>query len=280
MRTIVVGNEKGGCGKSTVAAHLAIALLGLGYRVASIDIDSRQQTLSRFFANRAAYAAARSLALPSPDHAPLAPVDDGQPLPARLDSLARAYDVVVIDTPGADTPLARLAHGHADVLVTPVNDSFVDLDVLAEVDADSFAVARPSRYSAMVWEQKKARAARDRAGIDWVVMRNRLSHIDARNKRRVAAALEALAPRIGCRLIPGFAERVVFRELFPRGLTVLDLGLVKTPLTMSHVGARSELRGLLAAVLRGAAGDGTSGRVDADAGGRAAGGTGREARGG
>ena len=103
----------------------------------------------------------------------------------------------------------------------------------------------------MVWEQKKARAARG-AEIDWVVLRNRLSPLDARNKRRVGAALEALAPRFGCRAVPGFAERVVFRELFPQGLTVMDLGVAGVRMTMSHVGARSELRGLLEATLRGA----------------------------
>ncbi len=254
MRVIVVGNEKGGSGKSTIAAHLVVGLLGLGYRVASLDIDSRQHTLTRFLANRAAHAEANGLALPLPDHELFPLVGSRAPLPDRLAELAGDHDVAVIDSPGSDTPLSRLAHSHADVLVTPVNDSFVDLDVLADIDPDTDGVAAPGRYSAMVWEQKKVRAARDRAEIDWVVMRNRLSHIDARNKRRVETALTALAPRVGCRLIPGFAERVIFRELFPRGLTVLDLGVAGIRMTMSHVGARSELRGLLEAALRGAAG--------------------------
>ena len=253
MRAIVVGNEKGGSGKSTAAVHLVVGLLGLGLRVAALDIDSRQRTMTRFFANRAAYGRARGLALPLPGGETLASGSaDAAPLADRLAALAEDRDAAVIDCPGSDTPLARAAHAHADVLVTPVNDSFVDLDSLAEVDPETFRVVRPSRYSETVWEHKKTRAARDGAGIDWVVMRNRLSHLDARNKRLVGAALEQLAPRVGCRLIPGFAERVIYRELFPRGLTVLDLGAVGVRMTMSHVGARSEVRGLLEAALGGA----------------------------
>ena len=254
MRVVVVGNEKGGSGKSTVAAHLVVGFLGLGYRVAALDLDTRQRTMTRFFANRAAHAEAKDLALPLPRRELFPAVGGGGPLPDRLAALAPAHDIAVVDTPGADTPLSRLAHSCADVLVTPVNDSFVDLDALAEIDPEDFSVVRPSHYAAMVWEQKKARAARDRGVIDWVAMRNRLSHLDARNKRRVLAALEALAPRVGYRLVPGFSERVVFRELFPRGLTVLDLGAAGVRMTMSHVGARLELRTLLEATLRGAAG--------------------------
>ena len=254
MRVIVVGNEKGGSGKSTAAVHLALGLLGLGYRVASLDIDSRQQTMTRFFQNRTAYGEAEGLALPQPDHQVVKPGGRNVPLPERLDALAEEYQLVVIDSPGADTAQSRLAHSFADVLVTPINDSFVDLDALAVIDPESWKVLRPSRYAEMVWQQKKVRAKRDRREIDWVVMRNRLTHIDARNKRRIEAALAEMAPRIGCRLIPGFAERVIFRELFPRGLSVLDLGVVGMRMTMSHMGARSELRSLLQAVLRGAAG--------------------------
>jgi chromosome partitioning protein len=97
----------------------------------------------------------------------------------------------------------------------------------------------------MVWEQKKRRALTDGGSIDWIVMRNRLASLDARNKRRIGKLVEELARRIGFRLAPGFSERVVFRELFPRGLTLLDLADAGTALTLSHVAARQELRGLL-----------------------------------
>jgi chromosome partitioning protein len=96
-----------------------------------------------------------------------------------------------------------------------------------------------------VWEQKKQRAQRDGGSIDWIVMRNRLATLDARNKRRVGGLIEQLAKRIGFRLAPGFSERVIFRELFLKGLTLLDLAESGTEMTFSHVAARQELRGLL-----------------------------------
>jgi chromosome partitioning protein len=260
MRIIVVGNEKGGSGKSTAAVHIALGLLVTGRRVATLDVDSRQQTFTRFLSNRAQYAETHDLDLLLPDHRILAPADLNDKAAAeeeterRLDAtiaeLEASADYLVIDGPGSDTVLSRHAHSHADLLITPVNDSFVDLDVLADIDSESFRVMRPSRYCAMVFDQKKKRAARDGGSIDWVVMRNRLAHLNARNKQRVEAALDALAPRVGFRVLPGFAERVIFRELFPRGLTVLDLGAAGIRMTMSHVGARNEVRNLLGAVVR------------------------------
>jgi chromosome partitioning protein len=157
---------------------------------------------------------------------------------------------IVIDTPGSDTYLSRLGHAQADVLITPLNDSFLDLDVLAHIDADRRRALAPSVYSQMVWEQRQWRARNGRTPIDWVVMRNRLSHVDARSKRDVARLLHQLAKRIGFRLAPGFGERVIFRELFPKGLTLLDLRErgAGVPLNMSHLAARQEVRELFRAV--------------------------------
>jgi chromosome partitioning protein len=157
-------------------------------------------------------------------------------------------DFVVVDTPGSDAYLSRLAHEHADTLITPINDSYLDIDVLAQIDRRRREVLAPSRYSQMVWEHNNRRVLSGRPPIDWVVMRNRLSHIEARNKREIAGLLTQLARRIGFRLAPGFGERVVFRELFLKGLTILDLpeaegaGLPSNP---SHLAGRAEIRALL-----------------------------------
>ena len=258
-RIIVVGNEKGGSGKSTAAMHLVVGLLRAGGRVGSIDVDSRQATLSRYLDNRRATIAAKAPDLPMPEHTRVefsrargeeADADERARFEAALADLASRSDVVVIDTPGADTFLSRLAHSHADTIVTPMNDSFVDLDLLAKIDADTLKVVRPSLYAEMVWETKKARALRDGGSIDWIVMRNRLAAVEARNKRAVGEVLERLARRIGFRLAPGFGDRVIFRELFLQGLTLLDLGdrRLGVALSMSHLAARQEVRDLLAAV--------------------------------
>ena len=182
---------------------------------------------------------------------------DSTPLEiARLKELlitAKAHsDFIIIDTPGSDTELSRLGHSAADTLLTPINDSFLDFDLLAKCDAESLESGRPSLYSEFVWDCRKRRLMADRKhpNIEWVVMRNRVSSVEARNKRKVAAAIEKVSSRIGCRIAAGLSERVIFRELFPLGLTVLDLPVagLAMPLTMSHIAARQEVRALLSAL--------------------------------
>ncbi len=258
---IVVGNEKGGTGKSTVAMHLVVSLLSLGASVGSIDLDARQATLTRYMENRRRHAG-RGSPLALPDHAAVPPTENAAADEARfLDVLEwqrSRHDVVVIDTPGSNHPLSRLGHSFADTLVTPLNDSFIDLDVLATVDPDSMKISRPSHYSEMVWETKKLRALRgERTVVEWVVLRNRLSTLDARNKREMERLLGDLSKRIGFRLVGGLCERVIYRELFLEGLTLLDLGEGSgVEMSLSHVAARQELRRLvdnlgLAAIMKG-----------------------------
>jgi len=254
---IVVGNEKGGAGKSTVAIHLAVALMRMGKTVGVIDLDLRQATLTRYLENRRRWAQRRSAALPmplektlpTPAARSLDDVEDEEQAAwdAALAALKAECDFIIVDAPGGDTHYARLAHASADTIVTPINDSFVDFALLADVDPETFEVGRPSVYAAMVWECRKLKARTQRRTIDWVVMRNRISMLDALNKRRVWDGLKKLSERIGFRLAPGFCERVIYRELFPAGLTLLDLteSGSKAPFTMSHVAARQELRELI-----------------------------------
>ncbi len=259
-KVIVVGNEKGGAGKSTIAIHIVTGLLHAGARVAVIDLDLRQQSMGRFFAHRRAWLAAAGEAAPAPLELPLAV--DGAVLARAGDAEALARfeaafgqaqaeaDFVVIDTPGGDTAISRAAHGLADVIVTPMNDSFVDFDMLGQVDPVTLELKRPSLYSETVWNSRKARAARDGRSIDWMVLRNRLAPTEARNRRRVDERVQALSRRVGFRVGPGLRDRVIYRELFPFGLTVADLSPTIRPVAMSlqHVAARQELRALMGAL--------------------------------
>jgi chromosome partitioning protein len=256
---IVVGNEKGGSGKSTVAMHVIVSLLLDGFEVGSIDIDSRQGTLTRYFENREHTAEGLPKKLPMPEHVSIsrskatsvteATEEEAAALDEALERL-RKMDFIVIDTPGSDSTLSRRAHILADTLITPLNDSFLDLDVLGRIDKTGKRVTRPSIYAEMVWDQRKRRAAAGGKPIDWVVLRNRLTTLDARNKREIARLLGELSKRIGFRIVPGFTERVIFRELFPRGLTLLDLTKVDAgiELGMSHLAARQEIRELVTAL--------------------------------
>jgi chromosome partitioning protein len=242
MRVIVVGNEKGGAGKSTIAVHLAVALAHEGANVAVLDLDTRQQSTGHFFANRARWTEANGAALPSPRA-----IGEAPSLEAALNDAAHD-DFVVIDTPGADTALSRAAHRHADLIVTPMNDSFVDFDVLGLVDPVTLELKRPSLYSETVWEARKLRAAERGRALEWVVLRNRLASSDPHNRRRVDERLVALSRRVGFRILHGLRDRVIYRELFPFGLTVADLGpkVRPVPPSIGHVAARQELRMLMA----------------------------------
>lgn len=254
-QVIVFGNEKGGTGKSTTAMHVVISLLASGARIAVIDLDRRQQTLTRYLENRSSYARKHNLALRCPEVHTL-PVS-GQPNIAEreqeeaafltnfIDRLDPLNDVIVIDCPGSDTPLARLAYALATTLVTPLNDSFVDLDIIAQVDPDTYDVGKLSLYSETIWESRKQRALAGKRGLDWIIMRNRIGTTESKNKRRVDGVLKKLRGRIAFRYVPGLSERVIYRELFPRGLTLVDLIEVGAKLSMSHVAARQELRNLM-----------------------------------
>ena len=235
---VVFANEKGGTGKSTTAVHTAIALAAMGSRVAALDLDARQRTMTRYLENRDSTIRRLEKDLPRATYEVLG---DGASLDEAIDRLAAEADVVVIDTPGRDDPVAREAILKADTLVTPMNDSFVDLDLIGQVHPENFKVTKPSFYAELIWNSRTQRAKVTGKSVDWVVLRNRLQHIDSHNLRRVGAALDELARRVGFRVIPGLGERVIYRELFPKGLTLLDfeqLGEVG----ISHIAARQELR--------------------------------------
>ena len=251
---IVIGNEKGGSGKSTTSMHVAVALMMKGYRVATIDVDGRQGTLSRYIANREIFNKKMGRDYPVPEHyritghaadgvtdAELA--EESERLRLVIEGTGLSHDIVVIDTPGAANKLSFLAHTYADTLVTPMNDSFVDLDGLAHMDGHDLNIKGPSHYSEAIWEAKKEKAARDSGTIDWIVMRNRLSNLDAHNKREVEQAIRELSKRLSFRALPGFSERVIFRELFLVGLTILDLKQAAGggALSRSHLAARDEV---------------------------------------
>ncbi|MEW6595885.1 MAG: division plane positioning ATPase MipZ [Pseudomonadota bacterium] len=259
-KVIVVGNEKGGAGKSTVVIHLATALLHMGSKVAVLDLDLRQQSVAHFFHNRRTWASAAEVVLPMPldyrlgdDPVQVAKADAEEAL-ARFETAFNEAvgeaDYIIIDTPGADTALSRAAHAKADLIITPMNDSFVDFDMLGQVDPVTLDLIKPSLYAEAVWEARKRKMMFERKSVDWLVLRNRLASTEARNRKRLEERVDALAKRVGFRVGPGMRDRVIYRELFPFGVTVIDLSTTvrPVPVALSHVAARQELRALMQAV--------------------------------
>jgi chromosome partitioning protein len=255
---VVLGNEKGGSGKSTAALHIAVALLKAGQRVATIDLDCRQRSFTHYIDNRRAWARRTGLDLQVPVHACIKlgetmqiaenETAELQQFVEAVSAVERSFDFIVIDTPGSDSYLMRLAHSMADTLVTPINDSFLDFDVLGTIDPATYAVTGESHYAEMVRETRRKRRQLDGVTCDWIVVRNRLSMLGSRNKQLVADSLKELSFRLGFRSVDGFAERVVYREFFPRGLTALDdldEATLGTRPNLGHVTAREEVTNLL-----------------------------------
>jgi len=257
---IVLGNEKGGSGKSTTAFHLAVSLMYRGYRVATIDVDSRQQTLTSCIRNRHSWSARQAISVPYSTHYHL-PLARGDSIRERqafefdmfrqaVSDVERQADFIVIDTPGFDTNLTRLAHSLADTLVTPLNDSLIDLDVLARIDPETGETRELGHYTRLVQRARRERLAIDGRTIDWVLVRNRTAMLSSRNMQLVQTGLNRIARRVGCRVAEGIAERVVFRALFPIGMTVFDpVDVLPGGVSgSSHAGALQEYEALIAAL--------------------------------
>ena len=255
---ILFGNEKGGSGKTTTAFHAAIGLLRLGFTVATIDLDVNQRSLTRYLENREKYCKKTSVWLPMPTHVCMensvfdsmeeAKKDLSDQLQQQLEAFKNSYDFIIMDTPGADVHISRIGHTFADTLVTPVNDSFVDLDLLVEVDDGPIEKCKPSHYARIVMTQRQKRFERDRAGMDWIFLRNRVGNLSSKNTNRVLDAMQVLAGKMGFRMATGISERTIYRELFPTGRTVLDVLEARKEgerISMSHLAARQEIRELL-----------------------------------
>jgi chromosome partitioning protein len=256
---IVVGNEKGGSGKSTVSIHLATTYLYEGYKVATIDLDGRQSTLTHYIENRINYSQENSVDLPVPEHLVVTPstvsderaqVEDQTRLDEEIKHLRKEFDIIIVDTPGSYNHISSAGHRNADILITPINESFIDVDMLAQVSHDTLEIKGPSTYAETVWDIRKSKAEKGEDSFKWIVMKNRMSHTNAKNKDEVSKILEKLSSRIGFELIDGFGERVIYKELYLKGLTVVDIGVsgVKVEMSVSHLAAKYELKKLLDAV--------------------------------
>ena len=252
---IVLGNEKGGTGKSTLAMHVSVYLLNKGFNICTIDVDARQGTLTQYFKNRSRAAEKfEKLKIKLPKHfsvykSDLAYKDDAIEWERKAFNSAikegMQCDFIIIDTPGNDTFLSQISHSYANTLITPINESFIDLDVLIKVANEDLSEFHPSIYSEMVWRYRRERAIKRKKPLDWIVIKNRLATLYTKNRGDINTVLESLSKRIGFRLGAGFCERVIFRELFTSGLTLLDSGTPESQMTLSHVAARQELRELI-----------------------------------
>ncbi len=260
---VVIGNQKGGSGKSTFAMHIIVALLKAGKRVASFDLDLDQLTLTRYLSNRWEWNQEHELKLELPDHYPVreevphgsawTPGVDLRQFISKLKSFGRAHnhdfndvnpsshradlrqfishlnkierahkhDFIVIDTPGGVQHLSLLAHGMADTLITPINDSLLDLDVLVAIERRDLE-PQPSVYAKTVRRALEARRNVSGRATDWIVVRNRLELFQSSNQRQITQVLDVIRATLGFRIARGLLERPAYREFFAAGLTAFD----------------------------------------------------------
>ena len=255
-KIIVFGNEKGGSGKSTTAMHVMAYLLQKKQSVGMIDLDIRQKSIFRFLENRTAYSKEMGVDLLLPlkglvkeslnDSKCLAYQEEEENLNSQIKILRTKCNYILIDCPGANTNFSIFAHKIADLIITPINDSLIDFDLLGRLDTTSKKIKYASIYSEMIWNVRKYRIGRNLTNTNWVVLRNRMSHLNSKNKKQLDASLLELSKRVGFKIVPGFSERTIFRELFVSGLTLLDVNIIKDwNLTLSHIAARNEIRGLM-----------------------------------
>lgn len=251
--TIVISNEKGGTGKSTISLHLAVKLLQEGFKVATIDLDGRQGTLSQYLTNRELFCFKNNIKLPSPQHFKIAPTEDYNHIAEhaacvemQIKSLQPLYDAIIIDTPGNKNYLFELGHKFADTLITPIGDSLIDLNSISEIDFATGKAGKPGCYANYIWDVKKHLAAQGKNYLNWIVVGNKISNTRSNNKTIVFDYLQQLSKLYGFRVCEGFKDRVIYKELFLEGLTVLDMqnDLLKRRMTLSHIAAKQEIKSL------------------------------------
>lgn len=224
---IAVGNGKGGSGKTTLAMHVAVGLLKAKHKVGTLDLDADQRSLTCYVENRRIWANHLHIELEIPLHRHIAAAEGvraDENEARELDWLQEAIagfepccDFLVIDTPSHDSYLMRVAHLAADTIVTPLQDSFLDLCALGLIDPVTHEITRTGHYAAMVCEARKRRRQLDPGFIDWIVVRNRTCEHSL-----VKHDLGELGLRVGFRDAEGCAERAVYRQFFPLGLTAFD----------------------------------------------------------
>ena len=247
---IVIGNEKGGTGKSTIAMHLAIKLLQENFNIAVIDLDGRQGSLSKYINNRRNFCTKHKISLPSPVHyvfEPLPNESNRTEIKNLIKELSSKFDAVIIDTPGNKNYLFELAHQYPHTLITPIGDSLIDLSAIADIDPDTGEIIKAGHYAEFVWEVKKHLAAQGLPYLNWVVCGNKISPIRSHNKLSVFHKLDNLSKLYGFRFNEGLKDRVIYKELFLEGLTVLDLNHeeLRRRMSMSHLAAKMELNSLI-----------------------------------
>ena len=187
-RIITVAQQKGGTGKTTVAAHLAVALLRRGKSVAILDVDP-QGSLGQWFE-------AREQRLGEDATGLRFRTASGWGARREARDLARDYEFVVVDTPPKSDSEARPAIEAASLVVVPVQPTPVD-----------------------VWSTDSTLALIARERVNGLLVINRVNQ-----RARLAVEMIAAIRGLGCVAANAqLGNRVSFAASMGQGGTVLEL---------------------------------------------------------
>jgi chromosome partitioning protein len=140
MRTIAFLTQKGGAGKTTLAASLAVAAAGAGEKVIALDLDPQASLVSWGRRRQAANAANTVMVEPFE-------VERLRRLGAIIDGLAGAgFTLAVFDTPGADSTSVRLVAEAADLCLLPARPTRLDLEATAATFRAAYLAKRRAAF--------------------------------------------------------------------------------------------------------------------------------------
>lgn len=223
---IVVSSMKGGTGKSTLAFHLAVEAYLNNIDIVTYDMDFPQFSFSAYLKNRKNNPSLKSW----DQHFQISDFSSIPDFPSDK--------LVIIDTPGKYDPFLMPIHKKADLIITPINDSFIDINTIMKIEHERWASF--GHYYEFVYNSQNYNE-----NLKWIVVRNRSSSIASNHSKEIRSKLEDLSKRINFTLINGPKERNIYRELFNKGATVLDL---KSKLSISHMAAKFEIKSMWKAI--------------------------------
>ncbi len=248
MKTITIGSFKGGTGKTTLTAVLGTALANRGIKTSIIELETNTKPLARF-------EAARSFAdLPTSSVAELAlsggnpDIRDWQMMLSRQIEQAkvRGCQLTIIDTGSVWKPEVIAAHLLADLVLTTVTESPIDLYQFMPGAGPNMQANHP--YAELINLVRRNAEKTNKVNFDWTLCINRRSHLRTRVGDSVYQRLQSFTRATDVSLMDGLTDRVAYRNMMETGVTPLD-DISGEPIARSALAARTEVARLVSTVL-------------------------------
>lgn len=248
MKIVTIGSFKGGTGKTTMAAVLGTAMTLRGLKVRVIELETQTKPLAR-------YQASREFAdLDGPKVTDLN-VSGGTPdvkdwqmtfSSVKADAERAGIDVVIIDTTSVWKPEVIAAHLMADLVLTTVTESPIDLYQIMPTEGPSMQAVRP--YAQLIDLVRRHAEKAERTNFDWFLCLNRKSHLITRVGERVRDRLTEFTDESRIQMVEGLVDRVGYRNMMDTGITPMDV-IAGQPVQRSQIAARTEVNRLASRVV-------------------------------